>query len=61
MRARPDGKPPPYHLIAVLTAASEDAALAALGSPECQAAVADLPNFAAAGVELSFGTVDSEL
>ncbi|MGQ0480221.1 MAG: EthD family reductase [Pseudonocardia sp.] len=57
----PDGAKPPFHLIATLTAESKDAALAALGSPEGQAAVADLPNFATGGVQLSFGEVDSAL
>lgn len=43
----------PYHLIAELTFDSIGAIEAALGSPEGQAAVADLPNFASAGVTIS--------
>ncbi|HZY30373.1 MAG TPA: EthD family reductase [Candidatus Methylomirabilis sp.] len=43
----------PYHLIAELTFDSMGAIQAALGSPEGQAAVADLSNFASAGVTIS--------
>ena len=55
----PDDSQPPYHLIAVLTWDSKDALLAALGSPEFQAAGADLPNFAAAGAQLVFGETET--
>lgn len=55
----PDGSQPPYHLIAVLTWDSKEALVAALGSPEFQAAGADLPNFAAAGAQLVFGATDT--
>jgi uncharacterized protein (TIGR02118 family) len=54
----PDGSTAPYHLIAVLSWASKDAMLAALGSPEFQAAGADLPNFAGAGAQLIFGETE---
>ena len=43
----------PYHLIADLTFDSTGAIQAALVSPEGQAAVADLANFASAGVTIS--------
>ncbi len=43
----------PYHLIAELTFDSMGAIHAALGSPEGQATVADLANFASAGVTIS--------
>ena len=50
-----DGNRPPYHLIAVLTWDSEEAFQAALGSAEGQATVADVANFATAGVEFLNG------
>ena len=54
-----NGEQPPYHLIAVLTWDSAEAFQAALGSAEGQTAVADLPNFAGAGVELITGPTTS--
>lgn len=51
----PDGAQPPYHLIAVLEFADEAAFGAAMGGPEGEAAVADLENFAGAGVALLTG------
>lgn len=50
-----DGNPPPYHLIAVVTWDSEQEMQAAFASPEGEAAVADLANFAGAGVQILFG------
>jgi uncharacterized protein (TIGR02118 family) len=50
-----DGNPPAYHLIAVLEFADEAAFGAAIGSPEGQAGLADLPNFAGAGVTILTG------
>jgi uncharacterized protein (TIGR02118 family) len=50
-----DGNKPAYHLIAVLDWADEAAFQAAAGSPEMEAAVADLPNFASAGVTILTG------
>ncbi len=47
------GGPSPYHLIAELTFDSMGALQAALDSPAGQAAVADLANFASAGVTIS--------
>lgn len=50
----------PYHQVAVLTFDSLDALQAALASPEGQAAAADGPNFAQAGVTvLMFETRDA--
>jgi uncharacterized protein (TIGR02118 family) len=56
-----DGSPPPHFLIAVLTWDSKDDALAALGSPAGEAAVADLANFAQAGVDIELGEVVVEV
>ncbi len=55
----PDGAQPPYHLIAVLRAESKAAMMEALGSPVGADAVADLGNFAGAGVEMVFGETDT--
>jgi uncharacterized protein (TIGR02118 family) len=44
--------PSPYHLVATLRFDSLEAIQKALGSPEGQAAAADLGNFAQAGAEL---------
>jgi len=57
----PDGSAPPYHLIAVLQMESEAAMQAALGGPVGAAAVADLANFAGAGVKMAFGDTDTVL
>ncbi len=51
----PDGNKPAYHLIAVLEWDDEAAFGAGMGGAEGQAAVADLPNFAGAGVTLLTG------
>jgi uncharacterized protein (TIGR02118 family) len=50
-----DGKQPPYHLIAVLTWDSSEAFHAAVSSAEGQATLADLANFAGAGVDMCTG------
>lgn len=50
----PDGAKPPYHLVAVLEYESE--AAYAAGSPEGQAARADLANFAMAGATVMAGS-----
>ena len=42
----------PYHLVALLTFDSPQAIQQAIGSPQGQAAVGDLANFAQAGVDL---------
>ena len=50
-----DGNKPAFHLVAVVTWDSEEAMQAALSGPEGQEAVADLANFAGAGVEILLG------
>ncbi|HEX4252313.1 MAG TPA: EthD family reductase [Pseudonocardia sp.] len=54
----PDGSQPPYHLIAVLSWDSKDDLLGALGSPEFQAAGADVANFATGGAQMVFGETE---
>jgi uncharacterized protein (TIGR02118 family) len=51
----PEGNPPAYHLIAVLDFADGAALQNAVSSPEGEAAIADLANFAQAGVTLVNG------
>jgi uncharacterized protein (TIGR02118 family) len=50
-----DGNTPPYHLVAMLEFDDEAALGSAMSSPEGQAAVADLANFAGAGVTMLTG------
>lgn len=50
-----DGNKPQYHLVAVLEFADEAAFGAAMSGPEGQAAVADLENFAGAGMTMLAG------
>ena len=52
----PNGNRPPYHLIATLTWDSQEAFQAALESSKGQETVADLANFAGAGVDMATGT-----
>jgi uncharacterized protein (TIGR02118 family) len=47
-----DDSPPPHYLLAELSWPSQEALGAALSSPEAQAAVADVPNFATGGVTM---------
>ena len=47
-----DASPPPYYFLAELAFPSGEALQASLGSPEAQAAVADVPNFATGGVTM---------
>lgn len=47
---------PPYHLVAILEFDDEAALGSAMNSPEGQAAVADLANFAGAGVTMLTGS-----
>ena len=51
----PDGSAPAYYFIAALSFDDDEALAAALGGPEGAAAVADLRNFAGAGVDLMTG------
>ena len=55
----PDGAPPEYFRMAELYFASTEQFQATLGSPEGQAAVADLSNFATGGVTKLVGSVDA--
>jgi uncharacterized protein (TIGR02118 family) len=48
----PDGATPEHFLVAALDWPSKDVALQSLGSPEGQAGMADLANFAQAGVSM---------
>ena len=54
-----DGKQPPYHLIAVLNWDSAEAFHAAVSSAEGEATLADLANFAGAGVDMCTGSSDA--
>ena len=47
-----DGTQPPYFLIAELSFPSQEVMGASLGTPEAQAATADVPNFATGGVTM---------
>lgn len=51
----PEGEPPAFHVVAVLDFESEAAFTTYLSSETGQAAVADFPNFAAAGATLLSG------
>jgi uncharacterized protein (TIGR02118 family) len=53
-----DGGRPAYYRMVELYFASEAQLQTTLGSPEGQATVADLPNFATGGVTVLMGTVD---
>lgn len=53
--ADPEGNKPPYYLVAVLDFADEASFGAGMSGEHGQAAVADLPNFAGAGVTLLTG------
>jgi uncharacterized protein (TIGR02118 family) len=57
----PDGARPTYHLIATLLWDTAEECQAALAGPEGQAAVADLANFAGAGVDILTGPAESGL
>lgn len=50
-----DGNRPPYHLVVVMIWDSEESMEAAFASPEGEEAVADLDNFAQAGVDILTG------
>jgi uncharacterized protein (TIGR02118 family) len=50
-----EGNPPAYYMIAVLEFADEAAFGSAISGPEGEAALADLPNFAGAGVTILTG------
>jgi uncharacterized protein (TIGR02118 family) len=54
----PDGAKPPYHLVATIYWDSEADMQAALDGPEGQEAVADLANYAGAGLEILTGAAE---
>jgi uncharacterized protein (TIGR02118 family) len=54
----PDGKPSDYYYIADLYAESREAIEAVLATPEGQAAVKDVPNYASGGVTFLYSEVD---
>jgi uncharacterized protein (TIGR02118 family) len=54
----PDGAPAPYYYLADLFAESRQAMEAILASPEGQAAVKDVPNFATGGVTFMYTDVE---
>ena len=54
----PDGAPPPYYYIADLYADSREEIDAILASPEGQAAVADVPNYATGGVTFLYTEIE---
>ncbi|MEV0591484.1 EthD family reductase [Nonomuraea cavernae] len=56
--AAPSGERPAYHLAAVLTFDDEESFNAAVGSEVGKAALADLANFAGAGVTILTGPAD---
>ena len=56
--AGPDGGKPAFYRMAELYFATEEQMRASLGSPEGQATVADLGNFATGGVTVAIGTVE---
>jgi uncharacterized protein (TIGR02118 family) len=53
-----DGTPPPSYLLASVAFADKEAAVAALTSPEGQAAAADTANFATGGVTITLTPVE---
>lgn len=54
----PDGSPSPYYYVADLYADSREQLEAILASPEGQAAVADVPNYASGGVTFVYTDVE---
>jgi len=55
----PDGAKPSYHLIATLSWDSAEDLQASFATPEGEAAMADLPNFAGAGVDIVSGPAEA--
>jgi uncharacterized protein (TIGR02118 family) len=54
----PDGAPAPYYYLADLYAESREAMEAILASPEGEAAVADVPNYATGGVTFLYTEIE---
>lgn len=57
----PAGNPSPYYYVADLYAESREQLEAILASPEGQAAIADVPNYATGGVTFLYTEVDDVL
>lgn len=55
----PDGIPPNYYRMAELYFSTDEQMQATMSSPEGEATVADLPNFATGGVTVLMGLVES--
>jgi uncharacterized protein (TIGR02118 family) len=58
VQGTPDGKPPPYYYVADLYLESREDFERLLASPEGQAAVADVPNYATGGVTFLYTEVE---
>ncbi len=58
VQGNPDGSPPPYYYIADLYMESREEFEQLLASPEGQAAVADVPNYATGGVQFLYTEVE---
>lgn len=58
VQGTPDGAPPPYYYVAELTMESRAAFDELLASPEGQAAVADVPNYATGGATFLYTDVE---
>ena len=58
VKENPDGSPPPYYYIADLYMESREEFEQLLASPEGQAAVADVPNYATGGVQFLYTDIE---
>jgi uncharacterized protein (TIGR02118 family) len=58
VQGTPDGMPPPYYYVADLYMESREDFEQLLASPEGQAAVADVPNYATGGVTFLYTEVE---
>jgi uncharacterized protein (TIGR02118 family) len=58
VQGTPDGQPSPYYYVADLVMESREEFERLLASPEGQAAVADVPNYATGGVTFLYTEVE---
>jgi uncharacterized protein (TIGR02118 family) len=58
VQGTPDGQPSPYYYVAYLVMESREEFERLLASPEGQAAVADVPNYATGGVTFLYTEVE---
>ncbi len=58
VQGTPDGQPSPYYYVADLVMESREEFERLLASPEGQAAVADVPNYATGGVTFLYAEVE---